>query len=131
MGGHFMLAATAGYPGSVEKIVPPALVSDRGYRPLQQQDGIRVVRIEPVSEAQQRMILAVEPKYIAVHDKKCVFEQRQGLLDATARIEELRLLRDLDVRRVAAVELGGDHLGLVVNIDDDTLDADERQPVDR
>src|SRR6516225_2083324 len=130
IGGHLVLAAVARFSGRVEKIIAAALIPDCGYRPLQQQDRIHMIGIEFVSEAQQGVILAVEPEYVAVHDEKCVVEQWQGAFNATARVEELGFLRDLDARSVAAAELCGNHPGLVVDVDYDPLDPDERQPVD-
>src|SRR5215813_556336 len=76
------------------------------------------------------MILAVEPEHVAIHGKKSFAQQRQSALDPAAGVEELRFLRDLDAGGSAAAELGGDHSGLVVEVDDDTLDPDEHQPVD-
>src|SRR5207249_4611358 len=48
-----------------------------------------------------------------------------------AGIEQLGLLRDLDMGMIAAGNLRCDHRPLVMDVDDDVLDAGQRQPVDR
>src|SRR5712671_6113948 len=95
------LAAAMRFSRGVEEIIAVALISNRGHRPLQQQDGVDMIRIEGAGEAQQGMILAVEPEYIAVDDEKRIVEQRQGVFDAAAGVEELGFVRDLDARVVA------------------------------
>ena len=87
--------------------------------------------IEGGGEPLQGAILAVEPEHVAVDDKKDVVEQWQRPRDTAAGIEQLGFVGNLDARVVAAGQLRGDHLGLVMHIDDDPFDPDKRQPIDR
>src|SRR5216684_3165073 len=90
-----------------------------------------MVRIEGAGEAQQGMILAVEPEYVAVDHEKRIVQQRQGPFDTTAGVEELGLIRNLHAGVVAPAELRGYHRGLVMDIDDDALDPGQSQSIDR
>src|SRR6516164_10841637 len=77
------------------------------------------------------MLFTVEPKDIAVYGEKCLIQEGQRVLDTAARVKELRLLGNLDVRRFATAKMRGDHCGLVVDIDDNALNSDKCQPIDR
>ncbi len=77
------------------------------------------------------MIGAVEPQHVAVDDKKPLVQQRQRPRHPAAGFEQLVLLRQLDARMLARGEPGFDHFRLVVDVDDDPLDPDQRQPIDR
>ena len=125
------LAAPPRNPEGIEKIVAAPLIADRRDGALQQEHRVHGSRVERAGEAGEGMILAVEPQDIAVDDKKAFAEQRQRPTNPAAGFEELLFPRDLDQRMLSRGEPGGDHLRLVMQIDDDMLDPDQGQLVDR
>ena len=100
-------------------------------RPIGDLDSDELSLSNGGGESLQGAILAVEPEHVAVDDEKDVAEQRQRLRDAAAGIEQLGFMGNIDAGVVAAGKLRGDHRCLVMHIDDDPFDPDERQPVDR
>ncbi len=97
IGRDFALAAAARAPGRVEQIIAVAIIADSAHRALQQQHRVHPLGIEGAGQAQQCRLLAIEPEYVGVDDKKGVAEQRQGLRDPAAGVEQLGFLGDLDV----------------------------------
>ena len=69
------LAAAVRVSRRVDQIVANALVADRSHGPLQQQHRVHTFGIEGGGEPLQGALLAVEPEYVAVDDKKGVIEQ--------------------------------------------------------
>src|SRR6202022_1434925 len=131
VGGDLALTAAARSSQGVEEIVADALVAYRSHRALQQEDRVHAGGIEGVREAKQSGFLAVEPEYVAVHDKKRLAEQWQGAGDAPARVEQLRFLGKLDLRMGTAGKVLCHHCRLVMNVDDDALHPGECQAVNR
>src|SRR5258705_548777 len=82
-------------------------------------------------QALERLHLAVEPEYIGVDDVELFVEQRQGLGNAAAGLEQIALRRNDDARRGAGGEMGDDLLGSIIGVDDDRLDLGVGEPVYR
>src|SRR5229473_5098457 len=109
------LAAPPRHPQGIEKIVAAALVADRIGGALEEEHRVHPRRVEGGGEADEGVILAVEPQDIAIDDEKAFSEQWQGARHPAAGFEQLVLLGDLDARMIARGEPGGHHVRLVVD----------------
>ncbi len=126
-----VLAAPPRHAERIEKIVAAPVIADRRRRALQEEHRIHLGIAPRACQPGERRHLAVEPEYIGVDDVEFLAEQRQRLADAPSGFQQITLLGDDDMRRLARGEMGNDLLGPIVRIDDNRFNAGGGEPVDR
>ena len=110
--------------------IPGALIAHGAHRGMQQQKPVHPRIVPDLGEAIERLAAPAAPDDLGIDDIEGLGpQQRQGLGDAAAAVEDLGLMGNRDRGMLAAREMALDLRGEVMGVHHRPLDADLRQPV--